>query len=145
MDPVLMILIASCMTLTQFAIQLKDSITTSAYVKNFELLLDCIQAIHRMLEECKKHETWGGATDGAKKSFQKLEGLLRKATGVLQRCIAARSKLKQVMREHEPSASGWFHRRLPGPSWAIQSLVVRRIRVSSTAINVPPILFLRPT
>ncbi|CAI5481052.1 unnamed protein product [Closterium sp. Yama58-4] len=100
MDPVLVLIIASCMTLTQFALQLKENITTSAYLKNFDLMLESTASLHALLTEFKGFKGWGVATDGAKKSFQRLEDLLRKATALLQRCISARSKLLQLVSEH---------------------------------------------
>lgn len=100
MDPVLAIIIASGMTQTQFAIQLRDSISTSAYLKNFDLMLEAVQSLHSFLESTKKFKSWGTATDPAKKAFQKLEDAMRKCTGLLQRCISARSKLLQVRCGH---------------------------------------------
>ena len=96
-DPVLIIIIASCMTLTQFAMQLRESVTSCAYLRNFELMLESVQSTHTLLSHLKSFKGWGSATDGAKKSFQKLEDLLRKVTAMLQRCISARSKLLQVL------------------------------------------------
>lgn len=95
-DPILIIIIASCMTLTQFALQLRENVTTSAYLRNFDLMVAAIEKLHHLLSHLKGFKGWGSATDGAKKSFQKLEDLLRKATSMLQRCISARSKLLQV-------------------------------------------------
>ncbi|GJP31126.1 hypothetical protein CLOM_g9557 [Closterium sp. NIES-68] len=97
MDMVLTLLIASCMTLTQFALQLKENMSTCAYSKNFSMVLDSVASIHSLLENCKKFKNWGATTDAAKKAFQKLEDLLRKCTGLLQRCISARSKLMQLV------------------------------------------------
>ncbi|CAI5954676.1 unnamed protein product [Closterium sp. NIES-64] len=87
------------MTLTQFALQLKENMSTCAYFKNFSLVLDSVASIHSLLENCKKFKNWGATTDAAKKAFQKLEDLLRKCTGLLQRCISARSKLLQLVSE----------------------------------------------
>lgn len=100
MDMVLTLLIASCMTLTQFALQLKENVSSCAYIKNLSLVLDSVTSIHAVLENCKKFKNWGSTTDSAKKAFQKLEDLLRKCTGLLQRCISARSKLLQMVSEN---------------------------------------------
>ncbi|GJP73427.1 hypothetical protein CLOP_g4142 [Closterium sp. NIES-67] len=108
MDPVLVLIIASCMTLTQFALQLKENITTSAYLKNFNLMLESTASLHALLTEFKSFKGWGVATDGAKKSFQRLEDLLRKATALLQRCISARSKLLQLVSEHALQAQDFI-------------------------------------
>ncbi|CAI5948291.1 unnamed protein product [Closterium sp. NIES-64] len=108
MDPVLVLIIASCMTLTQFALQLKENITTSAYLKNFDLMLESTATLHALLTEFKSFKGWGVATDGAKKSFQRLEDLLRKATALLQRCISARSKLLQLVSEHALQAQDFI-------------------------------------
>ncbi|CAI5477769.1 unnamed protein product [Closterium sp. Yama58-4] len=108
MDPVLVLIIASCMTLTQFALQLKENITTSAYLKNFDLMLESTASLHALLTEFKGFKGWGVATDGAKKSFQRLEDLLRKATALLQRCISARSKLLQLVSEHALQAQDFI-------------------------------------
>ncbi|CAI5469683.1 unnamed protein product [Closterium sp. Yama58-4] len=78
---------------------LKENMSTCAYYKNFTLVLDSVASIHSLLENCKKFKNWGATTDAAKKAFQKLEDLLRKCTGLLQRCISARSKLLQLVSE----------------------------------------------
>ncbi|GJP37203.1 hypothetical protein CLOM_g21637 [Closterium sp. NIES-68] len=97
-DPVLVVLIASCMTLSQFAVHLQEDATPGgAYINNFNILVRSATLIHAFLESCKGHRGWGDSADEAKRAFQELEDVLRRCTRVMQRCLSARSRLLQLV------------------------------------------------